>query len=580
MTMRTSIAGAVVWAIGCGGGSGGGNGGKPDGGAPDAAATDGGADADCSPVVDGFAWRAEGAGELRAAAGRVVITPTGYETFVDADGDAEYDDGEEFFDCGLDRLCEGDPGYPGPDEGEGDGEFQALFIAGFQGAYGATYGGRPMQGVHDDVEARLLYVEQGDARLLLVEFDLIGLFHKYANFLKRRLREELCLHPGAVVVASVHDHEAPDSMGIWSTDGVSQAWIAPVMDAVLAEAEAVVARTEPVRLRAGAAYPPSCIDEDTGELVFFPDCDEPPTEDAIGAAGSDLPVLETDLRNPFVRDPLVLAAALERPDGEPVAVLVNWTLHPETLADENPLVSSDFVGPLRARVEERLGGVAIYASGAVGGMMTPLRGTPAPLWSEDGERVTDGDGAPVMVTEATFDKARSIGFEVAEAAVAALADAEPADATLTVETRDLDLPLAAQYLLLFQTIEYYDEADRMLVMDAPGCAGICLRTQLTFARLGPLSLVTVPGELLPEFVVGRPEAGGFVEVPALRDAMPGDVKMIVGLGNNELGYVIPPEDFVGPEDPNYYEESVSPGAEASRLLVDAMGALVTKSAAP
>ena len=67
-----------------------------------------------------------GEGVLRAGAGAVTITPECFESFVDLDEDGEFDKEEELLDCGCDRLCPEDEGYSGPDEGEGDGDHQAV----------------------------------------------------------------------------------------------------------------------------------------------------------------------------------------------------------------------------------------------------------------------------------------------------------------------------------------------------------------------------------------------------------------------------------------------------------------------
>ena len=68
-------------------------------------------------------------GVLSAGAAAVTITPTCFESWTDVEEDGSYetDEGDTFLDCGCDRLCEGDPGYPGPDEGEGDDESQVRF---------------------------------------------------------------------------------------------------------------------------------------------------------------------------------------------------------------------------------------------------------------------------------------------------------------------------------------------------------------------------------------------------------------------------------------------------------------------
>ncbi len=451
-----------------------------------------------------------------------------------------------------------------------------------------------MLGVHDPIDARLLYLKQGEAELLVLTFDVIGLMPKYVNMLKRRIAEDHGIARGAIVVNAVHNHEGPDSMGPWSAAGVAAWWIEPAMENVLSAVGPLLASTAPARLRAAAAYPVSCVDAATGALKTIADCDEPRDESMSGA--HDVPLLERDIRDPWIRDMLVSAARLEKAEGgEAIATIVNWSNHPEALADENSLASSDFPGYARRRVEALGGGVGIYWSGAVGGLMTPLRGTAVPAWSIDGQR----SSGPDLITEASFDKAISLGYEVGQTASDALQGAATDNApTLEVETIDFDVPLTAELNLLFTLTTYFDESDKMLVFDGPGCAERgCLRSQVTHVRLGELEILTIPGELFPEYVVGRSASSvsyagwptyEFSSVAGLRDVMKGDVPMFVGLANAELGYMMPRGDFLkdgnpyldgkAPYDhPNHYEESVSPGAAVGDLYCDRARALLGAS---
>ena len=53
-------------------------------------------------------------------------------------------------------------------------------------------------------------------------------------------------------------------------------------------------------------------------------------------------------------------------DGRPIATLVNYGCHPTTLGPDNNLLSADFPGVVCTRIEEALGGVAIFSTGPQG----------------------------------------------------------------------------------------------------------------------------------------------------------------------------------------------------------------------
>jgi hypothetical protein len=81
-----------------------------------------------------------------------------------------------------------------------------------------------------------------------------------------------------------------------------------------------------------------------------------------------------------------------------------------------------------------------------------------------------------------------------------------------------------------------------------------LKSEICALRLGEILFVTVPGEALPE--VGK-------EVFSLMNAKH---KFLVGLGQDEVGYILPKADF----DPKKYEESMSLGPETAPTLLDAL----------
>ena len=101
----------------------------------------------------------------------------------------------------------------------------------------------------------------------------------------------------------------------------------------------------------------------------------------------------------------------------PLATLVNFASHPESLGSNNTLISSDFPHYARRRIEENGGGTAIWVSSDLGVLQGPLRldvedpdtGMPAPRrtfrWAEvHGEQL--GDRVSSAIPEAP---GRSIG---------------------------------------------------------------------------------------------------------------------------------------------------------------------------
>ena len=246
-----------------------------------------------------------------------------------------------------------------------------------------------------------------------------------------------------------------------------------------------------------------------------------------------------DSRGPTVFDTDVWAAEFVRPlTGTTIGTLVNWSNHPEALGGDNPYISSDFSGGVRARMEAVRGGTSIFFSGIVGGLMTPLGVNNVPGFPSD---------------DHSHARALKIGEIVADAAISALATAPYATSTaITVAHKDFIIPLENQSLVALNQAGLFD---RQLEVDAIGQIGVL--TEMYAVRLGPAVFITVPGELFPEIANGGygresrhdeehcPEADtGRPYEPVIRDQFAGATyKFLFGLGQDELGYIVPKYDF-------------------------------------
>jgi hypothetical protein len=118
---------------------------------------------------------------LRVGTSRHDLIPRCFESWTDVAENGDFDMGEDdFLDCGCDRLCPMDMGYMAPDEGEGDGMFQAIYMAGFQNnrpARGVRRAGLGLVGEGDGIWCKAIVLEQGDTRLAIVTIDTIGYFY-------------------------------------------------------------------------------------------------------------------------------------------------------------------------------------------------------------------------------------------------------------------------------------------------------------------------------------------------------------------------------------------------------------------
>ena len=74
-----------------------------------------------------------------------------------------------------------------------------------------------------------------------------------------------------------------------------------------------------------------------------------------------------------------------------------------------------------------------------------------------------------------------------------------------------------------------------------------MKTEVGYLALGELEVAVIPGEIYPELVLGKvqdpPDPGAdFPDAPAepaIYAQFKGKHRMLVGLGNDEIGYIIP-----------------------------------------
>jgi hypothetical protein len=419
-----------------------------------------------------------------------------------------------------------------------------VFIAGFGFNRRAT-------AVHDPIMARVVVIKHGDTKVAIVSVDLVGLFYPQVE----RIRAGL---PGFtyVLVSSTHNHEGPDSLGLWGanpfTRGSDPEYLRMVEKRIIGAVSKADDGTRPVTARIGRIAAPELL---------------------------------RDSREPYLKHDELVAIEFRDGDGKPVGVVVQWNCHPETLDSANTKISADFVAGTVAHLKRKHAGAVVYLTGTVGGLMTSLD---VPVKSADGRDLADG----------TFEKTERYGQLVGMAADKALESAKAARLTpLAVRRRPLFLPIANKRFLLGSKLGVVDRPAYLWTgdsakADTTQASGfeqpVCLKTEVAWLRLGELDIVAIPGEVYPELVLGRVQdpvdpGADFPEAPVepgLYAQLKGPYRMIVGLANDEIGYIIPKRQW--DEKPPYcygrksaqYGEINSLGPETAPLLCEAFRALV------
>ena len=466
------------------------------------------------------------------------------------------------------------------------GCYKWIHLAGFSPYVPLRHDVRLATGVHDPLWARTLALRDANGEtLVLVAVDLPGLSRKHTGPIRRRVANTHGIPVTKIIIHSTHTHSAPDASGYWSTlmAGHNRQYGRQLRDQIYQSITTALDALQPATLKTVTTTHVSCIDRYSGNLKRDPQCKLPDINNEFDDRPSeyDRYLIQRDQRDPIVRNTRIVAAQLTASDtGDTIATLVNWHNHPDTLGSSNRFISSDYPHYVRTRLEQVLGGTAIYIVGTLGNQIGGLRSTPVPLWTEDGERVLDttvnGQSQQVLVTEG-WDKIRSTGYEVAQAALDALDGASPRAAPrLGVQSTYVDTPVDNAIHVLGTWSVWHDrvEPPERLRYSWPSCLGVlgCVRAEVSLIEIGDLSMLTAPGEIDPAYVYGRhastAEYGDiwstwhFPAIEGVDQLMPGTHHGFIGSAHDYLSYMVPKTDNVGWwnfDHPNHYEEWVTIG---------------------
>jgi hypothetical protein len=403
-----------------------------------------------------------------------------------------------------------------------------VFMAGFGNNRRAT-------AIHDDLFARCLALQPTETPLVICGVDSIGLFWDDVSRIRQTVKTKLG-RDADVMVAALHDHQSPDTMGLWgpnaATSGINEDYTSFVIERTAQAALESIGNLRPATIALAKTHPP------------------------------ELDTFIHDNRPPEVHDAELILLAVTGVDGKPIATLINWANHPETLGSRNTQITADYPAAIYKRLEERRGGLAVFVNGAVGGMQSPL-----------GAKVGD-------TRDNSFEKAERIGQRVADIGADALDQAKPVKITsYEFHERIVKIPIANKGFEQAALANIYH--GRKPAVDGQASAPVGL-IRLMNGNQPMLEIALVPGELYPELSVGGIEkyAGAdFPDAPqetAIKSLMQAPYRMLFGLADDEIGYIIPKSEWdnqapwLQNAPKRWYGEENSVGPEAAPIIAGAL----------
>jgi len=374
------------------------------------------------------------------------------------------------------------------------------YIAGY-------YGPKAVTGLHDPMCATAIWLDDnaGKGALVLVSIDCVGFMRYDADIIRARMANWSKQHGCREMhFFGTHNHAGIDTLGLWGKlpkSGRDKKFI-DLMHDKICEAIETAYNTR----RCGDLY--------VGKI-----------EEPEG--------YHDDYRLPIVYCKTLTRFRFAPFDGGAPVYLVNYAAHPGMMGGKNTLMSADWVYWFREDIEAATGGEVIFINGLIGGLIYPHE--------ED-----------VPNLEAT----EIAGHRIADLALA-VEDERKLEPKISTMSQDVYIACDNTLLTLGGVLKVIPAK---MQATGDGRFGVSLKSSVNYFEIGDVRILTVPGEMFPELAYG-----GYLEedlssggssaqnpTPLLEIANDPDLVMF-GLGDDELGYIIPPNDFYLDEKRPYFE---------------------------
>jgi len=309
------------------------------------------------------------------------------------------------------------------------------------------------RGYHDDVEARCAYFED-DERLLFVALDIGILSRKRDRILREEVAKRLNLSPEEVLVHCTQAHNAVPYTLVYLdkvAERVAEAMKSAMGDAQGAEMAFIYADVDGKFSVNRRKY----VSDDLGVCTFWDGYRKegdhadaahliedlrksllsPNPSNIYGPRQEKVPISgglpKTEGLEPIwydrPTDPLVQLLVFRTIDGEPLGSLLRFSTHVQAAVfplQRDKVYTADFPHYTRDRLEEVLGGVAVFASGPAGDVVT-------------------------LLEEWTWNETKRYGTALADAALEEFQREKPEFTPLThlkVLSSEVDLPVRSDML--------------------------------------------------------------------------------------------------------------------------------------
>ena len=376
------------------------------------------------------------------------------------------------------------------------------------------------RGIHDDLFCTILIFHDGEKKVCLLGFDLIGLNYTTCNNIKSEIANLTKIPVSNIVIWATHTHSGPDTCMLFTKeiDKLIADYLDDVMKKVVSGVAEANRKYKEVILKVGKTNVPDLsfnrrlIRKDGSVVMNF---EEFEAQDISGTTG---PI-----------DKELISLSVWDENNNLFALLVNFTLHPAVLVGYKWLISRDFIHYIDEYLLNKFGSQAVllFANGAEGNINHLNYNDTSRLRSfNETERIGTKLGAYVCESVANSsilnDNIQFISEKVT-LPLREITEQEKQWADMVIER---DKNLVEDMVDGIPDKTYAKMIKEMLVRPDKEC-----ETVLQGLAIDNFAFVTFPGEVYVEFGL------------QVKELSPYKNTMIIGLANSYSGYIPKKEAF-------------------------------------
>jgi hypothetical protein len=216
------------------------------------------------------------------------------------------------------------------------------------------YDARLSNGVHDSIYHRIIVLDDGTTQFYLVSTEVCEFSPSEYDNVAAQLKKKLGINPTNFWWSVTHTHSAPEVgppglgeafLGDRYEHAVDTSYTNFIGNSLIAGIEEARKKLEPAKLGAGWGFSQANINRRAVDV----------DGKATLGLNPDGPV---DRRIGLIR--------LEKQNGSPLALIVNYPIHGTVLGEQSVVISGDAPGVVSQYVEEKIGAPVLFINGASG----------------------------------------------------------------------------------------------------------------------------------------------------------------------------------------------------------------------